>query len=190
MPAGARCTPGVFTRPLTEKDRRPLRGEPVGSALEYLAHPVQRLHVVLERRQAEEAQLRNVRRTQPRHAALALDRLDHRRFLAADISTGAAAKMNRRQLARRILLQRGDFLFQYGAAAMVFVAQVDVDLVDADRPRRDERAFDEAVRIALEIPAVLEGAGLALVDVDRHEPRRRLCGDRFPFAPRRKARAA
>src|SRR5207247_5862265 len=93
-------------------------------------------------------------------------------------------------LARRIFLQRGDFLFQDRAAAMVLVTKIDVDLVDADRPGRDERALDEAVRIALEIPAVLEGAGLALVDVDRHQARRRLRGDRFPLAPRRETRTA
>src|SRR5206468_7577290 len=168
----------------------PVRGEPVGAALEYLAYPVQRLHVVLQGRPTEEAHLRDVRRAQPRHAALALDRLDHRRFLAADVGARAAAEMNRRLLARRIFLQRGDFLFKDRAAAMVLVTKIDIDLVDADRPGRDERALDEAVRIAFEIPAVLEGAGLALVDVDRHQARRRLRGDRFPLAPRREARTA
>ena len=73
---------------------------------------------------------------------------------------------------------------------MVLIAKVDVDLLDADRPGGDERALDEAVRIALEVPAVLEGAGLAFVDVDRKQPRRRFRGDRFPFASRGEARAA
>src|SRR5438132_13402220 len=63
----------------------PLRREPWRALLDDLAHPVHRLHVVLERRAAEEADLSDVRRPQARHAALALDRLDHRRLLAADI---------------------------------------------------------------------------------------------------------
>jgi len=69
---------------------------------------------------------------------------------------------------------------------VVFVAQVDVDLRDIDRPGRDKRAFDEAVRVALEIKAVLEGARLAFVDVDRAQTRRRLRGNGLPFAPRGK----
>src|SRR5206468_2834306 len=145
----------------------PVRGEPVGAALEYLAYPVQRLHVVLQGRPTEEAHLRDVRRAQPRHAALALDRLDHRRFLAADVGARAAAKMDRRQPARRIRPQRPDFPFQDRAAAVVLVAKIDVDLVDADRPGRDKRSFYKAVRIALEVPAVLERSRLAFVDVDR-----------------------
>ena len=56
--------------------------------------------------------------------------------------------------------------------------------------RRDQQAFQEAVRIALEVGAVLEGAGLALVDVHRHQPRRRLVAHDAPLAPGRKARAA
>src|SRR3546814_2916065 len=35
----------------------------------------------------------------------------------------------------------------------------------------DQRALEEAVRIALQVEAVLEGAGLALVGVDRHQAR-------------------
>src|SRR5262249_48010486 len=67
---------------------------------------------------------------------------------------------------------------------------VDVDLGDADGPRGDDRALDEAVRIALEVVAVLERAGLALVDVDRHEARLGLGRDRPPLAPGGEARAA
>ena len=73
---------------------------------------------------------------------------------------------------------------------MVLVAQVDVDLGDAHRPGGDQHAFEEAVRIALEVVAVLEGAGLALVDVHRHQPRRRLGAHDAPLAPGRKAGAA
>ena len=144
-----------------------VRGEPVGAFFQDFAHPVQRLHVVLERGPVEKPDLGDVGRAQPRHAALALDRLDHRRFLAADVGARAAAKMDRRQPARRIRPQRPDFPFQDRAAAVVLVAKIDVDLVDADRPGRDKRSFYKAVRIALEVPAVLERSRLAFVDVDR-----------------------
>ncbi len=56
--------------------------------------------------------------------------------------------------------------------------------------RGDQQAFEEAVRIALEVGAVLEGAGLALVDVDRHQARRRLLAHDAPLAAGREARAA
>ena len=82
-----------------------LGGEPRRAFLHDLAHPVHRLHVVLERGTAEEPDLRHVRRAQARHAALALERLDHRRLFAADISARAAPQMDRRQRAGRIRLQ-------------------------------------------------------------------------------------
>ena len=46
------------------------------------------------------------------------------------------------------------------------------------------------MRIGFEIIAILEGAGLALVAVDRHQPRPGLAEHRAPFASRRKAGAA
>ena len=46
------------------------------------------------------------------------------------------------------------------------------------------------MRLALEVDAVLEGAGLALVAVDRHQPRSLLGAHQAPLAPRREAGAA
>ncbi len=54
----------------------------------------------------------------------------------------------------------------------------------------DQHALEKAMRIALEIPAVLEGAGLALVAIDRHQPRPGLAEHRAPFSSRRKTGAA
>ncbi len=71
-------------------------GKPRRPFLENVAHPVQRLHVVLERGTAEQADLRHVRRAQARLAALALDRFDHRGLFAADVRAGAASQMDRR----------------------------------------------------------------------------------------------
>ena len=46
------------------------------------------------------------------------------------------------------------------------------------------------MRIGFEVKAILERAGLALVAVDRHQPRAGLAEHRAPFPSRRKARAA
>ena len=73
---------------------------------------------------------------------------------------------------------------------MVFVAQVDVAGLDADHLRGDQQAFEEAVRVALQVGPVLEGAGLALVDVHRHQARRGLAAHDAPLAPGRETRAA
>ena len=73
---------------------------------------------------------------------------------------------------------------------MILVPQVDVDRVDSDGPRRDDRAFEEAMRVALEIVRILERPRLAFVDVDRHQARSRFGCDDFPLAARWKAGAA
>src|SRR5205823_11980124 len=70
-----------------------VRGEPLRAPLDDVAHPVERLHVLLERRPAEQADLRHIRGTMSGQPALALDRFDHRGFFAADVGAGAAAQM-------------------------------------------------------------------------------------------------
>ena len=194
-PAGASTTPGLLH---AAGDREAaealalaaaLRGEPVRALLDDVADPVQRLDVLLERRAAEQADLRDVRRAMARQAALALDRFDHRGFFAADVGAGAAAQMRCLVcLAKPGLLDLGDFVEQHQPQLGIFVADVDVDLGRLDHPGGDQHAFDEAVRIALEIVAILERAGLALVGVDRHQPRRRLGAHQRPFAAGREIR--
>src|SRR6185295_8114725 len=155
-----------------------------------LAYPIHRLHVVLERRVTEQPHLRDVRRTQARHAALALDRFDHRRLLAADVGPRAAPEVDRREGAGLVLLQFSQFPLQDGAAAGVFVPQVDPDLAHARAPGRHQHALEKTVRVALKVVAVLEGARLALVDIDRHDARRGLGSDDLPFAASGKSGAA
>ena len=124
-----------------------------------------------------------------RQAALALDALQHRRLLAADIGAGTAAQ---HQIAGRrdpCSLQRGDLLQEDLAGGGVFVAEVDVGGIGLDGPGGDERAFKDAVRVGLKVEAVLEGAGLALVGVDREVARLRLAADEGPFPARRETTA-
>src|SRR5690606_20944986 len=72
----------------------PVRREPLDALLDHVPDPEHGLDVLLERRAAEEAFLGDVRRTMARQAALAFDRLDHRRLFAADISARAAAHVD------------------------------------------------------------------------------------------------
>ncbi len=196
MPAGARCTPGFATRPDTEKERNPLR--PWRPCAANHSAPFSRM----SRTQYSVSMLcssvgrpnrptcATYGRAQPRHAALAFDRFDHRRLFAADVGAGAAAQMDARQRAWRVGLERRDLARQDRAAGRVFVAQVDVDVVDVDRPRRDQHAFEEAMRVALEVMPVLERSRLAFVDVDGHQPRRGLGAHDAPLAAGGKAGAA
>src|SRR5262245_43879307 len=165
-------------------------GKPVRALINNVAYPVQRLHVVLERRPVEQADLRHIRRTQTRLAALPLDRLDHRGFFAANVRASAAAEVDGRDRIRRIRPKRCEFPLENGAAAVVLVAQVYIDVGDAHRPRGDECALEEAMRVALEVKTILERDWLAFVDVDGHQPRLRLRRHDLPFASSREPGAA
>src|SRR6185437_10313604 len=63
-----------------------LRGHPLRAFFDDVADPEQRLDVLFERRAAEQTDLRDIRRAMTRQPPLALDRFDHRRFFAADVS--------------------------------------------------------------------------------------------------------
>jgi hypothetical protein len=65
---------------------------------------------------------------------------------------------------------------------VIFVAQVDVDRVDAHGPCRDDGAFEKTVRVAFEVVPILERARFALVDVDGHQTRRGFRGHDLPLA--------
>src|SRR6185436_19149254 len=68
-----------------------------------------------------------------------------------------------------------------------FVANVDICLARLDNPRGNQRAFAEAVWIALKIVAILECTRLSLVGIDREHSRSGLRADERPFATSRKA---
>jgi hypothetical protein len=69
--------------------------------------------------------------------------------------------------ARRVGVERRQLALENRAAAVILVAEIDIDGVDADRPGRDDGALEKTVWIALEVIAILERARLALVYVDR-----------------------
>src|SRR5207249_9546661 len=85
----------------------------------------------------------------------------------------------------------GDRLLQHARAVRELAADVDVGGVAADGVRGDDDALEQLMRIALDDLAVLEGAGLALVGVDREvDGLLALLGEEAPLHPGRKARAA
>ena len=164
--------------------------EPGGASLEDVAHPEEGLEIVLKRRPSEETDFCDVGRAHAGFAALALDAFDHRRLFAADVGTCAAAQLDARQRAGRIGLQAGDLILQDRPAAVVLVAQIEVAGLDANRHRGYQHALEKSVRITLEIGPVLEGARLALVDIDGHQPWAGLPAHDPPFATSRETRAA
>src|SRR5688500_1116234 len=98
--------------------------------------------------------------------------------------------MNRRNGVWRVGVQRRDLALEDLAAAVILVAKINVDGIDADRPGCDQSAFEKTVRIALEVITILERPRLALIDVDRQQPRSRFCRYQFPFAAGRETGAA
>ena len=88
------------------------------------------------------------------------------------------------------LIGLGDLVRQHQPHFGIFVADIEVGVGRLDHESGDQHALDETVRIALKIEAVLEGAGLALVRIDREQARRRLCAHQRPFASGREAGAA
>ena len=97
----------------------------------------------------------------------ALERLEQRRLLAADVRAGAPVDEDR-DVAADVraalqLLQRGD---EHLVRARVLAADVDEHRLRLDRVRGDQAALDEPVRDAGEDLVVLEAARLRLVGVD------------------------
>jgi nitroreductase len=162
-----------------------------GALFDDLSHPVQRLQVVHQRGSTPQACLGDEGRAQARQATLAFDGLQHGGLFAADVGTSATPQIDLRLVRHPgLAAQRLQLTLQQCPAAMVFVAQVDHDARRTHYPGGQQHAFEEAVRVGFEQPAVLEGAGFAFIDVDRHQPRRRLGAHDAPLARHRETGAA
>src|ERR1700684_480046 len=122
----------------------------------------------------------------PRQAALAFQTFQKRGFFAADVRASTAAHMNYRSARRQLC----DLALEDLARGRILVAKIDINVGRFDHMRADQHAFEKTVRISFEIVAVLERAGLALVAIDRHQPRAGLAQHRTPFPARRKASTA
>src|SRR5690606_36753295 len=158
--------------------------------LENRAQPVRSLDVLHECRPAKDACLCREWRTEARLPPLPLRRLDQCGLLAADVGTGAAAQLDWRQRARRILRERRDLTLEDRAHHCILVTQVDHQRAGADAPRREQRLLEDPERVRLQAESVLERARLTLIPIACHTARSRCTANELPLAMQREARAA
>src|SRR6201999_1676315 len=93
---------------------------PFRALLDDVAHPPQRLDIVDQRRQAEQADLERIRRLVPGQAALTFQALQQRGLLATDVGAGTAAHVQCGP-ARR---QFRDLPLEYLARCRIFIAEI------------------------------------------------------------------
>src|SRR5207253_7064784 len=104
------------------------------------------LDVIDQRRRRIETLDRRKGRLRTRLPALALERLEERRLLAADVRAGAAMDRQRdvpEQAVTTSLLESGG---EHVVLRRVLAADVDEHVLRRDRVRRDQAAFDQPVR--------------------------------------------
>ena len=169
----------------------PIFAYSAGAELEHLRHGRDRLDVVDQRRRRVETGDRRERRLRARLAALAFERLEQAGLLAADVRAGAAVQDDRdavEQVGLVHFVERGADDLELGE---VLAADVDEDVLRADRVRGDQAALDQPVRNAQHDLAVLERPRLRLVGVHRQVRRlRRVARDEARLAARGEERAA
>ena len=178
---------------------RPDRGERGTATQHDERHVGQRLDVVDDGRLAEQPDLDREGRLVARLAALALDRLEQRRLLAADVGAGAAPELDVEGEARtqdvraeepggaRLADRAGDS----SLGLRVLPAEVEVAGRAARGEGRDRHRLDDEERVALQQDAVLERAGFGLVGVaDEVVGLCRLGRDGRPLAPGREGGSA
>ena len=146
----------------------PERGEGVGSLRDDERHARDRLDVVDDGGAGVQPGDRGEGRLQPRLAAMPLQRVEQRGFLAALVGAGPGVHDDveveprtqdvRAQVAGLVGL--GDRLVQAPDDVQHLAAHVDERLVRPDRVRRDDRALDQGVRGRQHDRDVLAGARL------------------------------
>ena len=199
--AAAACPAAARTRPAARRGRRRRTGAcpRVAVADEDLRHVEQRLDVVHDGRLAEQPDLDRERRLVPRLAAVALDRLEERRLLAADVRAGADAQLDveREAGAENVVAEQargarlGERVLEPRVRERVLRAHVDEAALAAGRVGRDRHRLDERERVALHQHPVLERPRLRLVGVADEVVRLRgLARDRLPLGAGRERGAA
>jgi hypothetical protein len=166
--------------------------EGLGAVVDDARDVRERLHVVHHRGALVEAAHREARRAVARIAALAFERGEQARRLAAHVGAGAAVDD---EVAREVRAEErlsevagGVRLLERARDAPVrqveLAADVDERVPHLQRVGGDQHRLEEQVRRALEDPAVLEGARLALVGVGAEVVRLAVVEvDHAPLAP-------
>ena len=205
MPIVSSTLQGCSTWPEMQKSLVPVlfgladAGEPGRAAPHDVGRRRDGLDIVDGGRAAVEAHIGRERRLQPRLALLALEALQQRGFLAADIGAGAVVDVEVEVPAVDIVLADQlrlvgliDRRLEMLALADEFAADIDVAGVRAHRAAGDQAAFDQKMRIVPHDLAVLAGAGLGLVGIDHKivRPSVRLLRHERPFQAGREAGAA
>ncbi len=146
-------------------------------------------HIVDDGRPAEQSGQRGQRRLGADLAALALDTVEQRGLLAADIGARADAHLQR-EGSDTVRSQRDGPAHRLHRER-IFAADIDIAVRRAHGVRGDRHAFDQAERVAFHQHPVGESAAVALVGVadDIFGTIRRI-EHRLPLDPGGKARAA
>ena len=149
-------------------------GEPRRAALQDRGRGRDRLDIVDGRRTAIKPDSRRKGRLQPRHALLAFEAFEERRFLAANVGAGAAVQINLDVIAGAagILTNEAggigllDRRLQPLRLGVEFAADVDVGGGASHPGPGQHAAFEQFVRLVAQDVAVLAGARLALIGID------------------------
>ena len=149
-------------------------GEPVGAAPQDRRHDGDGFDIVDRGRAAIEAGARRKWRLQARLALLAFQRLDQRGFLATDIGTCPAVKIDVELPARFggiVAKKAGGISFVDGglkAARLVheFTTDIDIGGMCPHRETGDHTAFQQLVRLVPDDIAVLACAGFGLIGIN------------------------
>src|SRR5262249_15223887 len=148
--------------------------EPGGPTTQYRRRDRDRFDVVHGRRAAVEPGAGRERRLKPRHTLLALEALEQRGLLAADIRAGSAMDMDLELPARAAsivadqagLARLADRFDQVLRLVVELAADVDVGGVRAHGEARDQTALDQQMRVVAQDVAIFAGARLRFVGVD------------------------
>ena len=179
MPSGASYWPGVVTCPLSEKMPNPVDfvgshpGEPVRAVGHDRRHGGDRLDVVDHGGAGVQPLHRRERRLEPGLPPVALQRVEQRRLLAADVRAGPGVDDDVEVVARAEdvaaevagLVRLGDGVLDPPHHLQHLAADVDEGLVGLDREAGDDGALDEHVRGRQHQRDVLAGARLGFVGV-------------------------
>src|SRR5437588_1881408 len=189
--AGMLDVPGAAPHPGAAAALGADRLEPLPTAGDDVGQVAEGLDVVHHRRLAVEALDRGEGRLEPRLAAPALEGVDERGLLAADVGAGAAVDddvatevgaedaLADIALGARLL----DAALEQQPLVVILPADVEEGVLHLERIGGDEDPLDQLMGVLVDEVAVLEAAGLGLVGVDAEVAGEHVAGEERPLRP-------